>query len=289
MKLRLDCIPCLVRQTLKAARLAIDEEEVQERILREALKRLENLEWKGSPAKIARKLNVEEIIEMLTGVNDPYKELKRKSNDEALSLMGYVKELIAKSEDPLFTALKLSIAGNVIDFAALDKFDLRETIEKVLKQELAINYYDEFKKDLMKANTLLFFDDNAGEIVFDKIFIEEMIKARDRPFNKITFVVKGGPRVNDATIEDAYYVGIDKLPNVVIKTVSSGRAETGPEMDSPEVLSWIESHDLVISKGQGNFEDLNEVGGIYFALMVKCPVVAKDLGVKVGDVILWRS
>jgi uncharacterized protein with ATP-grasp and redox domains len=289
MKLRLDCIVCIARQALRAARLATDDPRVQEEVLRRVMRRLTEMGWVGTPPQLVRASGVAELIEELTGVDDPYRDLKRASNDEALAIVDEVKSLIARHEDPLRAAVKVAIAGNIIDFAALDTYDLRATIEKVMKQKPAIDDYSRLREEVLSAETLLYFADNAGEIVFDKLLIEEMIRARGRPFKRISFVVKGGPIINDATIEDALYVGLDKLPNIEFRKVSSGKPGTGPERSSPEVLSWIRSHDLVIAKGQGNYEDLSSVEGVYFLLMAKCPVVAEDLGVKVGDIVIKRG
>jgi len=247
------------------------------------------MEWVGTPPQLVRESRIAELIEELTGVDDPYKELKRVSNDEALAMMDEVKSLIASHEDPLRAAVKVAIAGNIIDFAAIETYNLRATIEKVMKQEPAIDNYSRLREEVLSAETLLYFADNAGEIVFDKLLIEEMIRVRGKPFKRISFVVKGGPIINDATIEDALYVGLDKLPNIEFRKVSSGKPGTGPEYSSLEVLSWIRNHDLVISKGQGNYEDLSDIKGVYFLLMAKCLVVAKDIGVKVGDIVIKRG
>ncbi len=289
MKLRLDCIVCIAKQAVKAARLATRNEEIHEKVLREVMRRLTEMEWRGTPPQLVRASGISKLILDLTGVEDPYAELKRLSNDEALSMIDEVKSLIRSSRDPLRTAVKVAIAGNIIDFAAVETYDLRGTIRRVLKQEPAIDDYQQLREDVMTADTLLYFADNAGEIVFDKLLIEEMIRVRGRPFKRVSFVVKGGPIVNDATVEDARYVGIDKLPNTELRTVSGGMPGTGPDRLSPEVLSWIKSHDLIIAKGQGNYEDLSEAAGIYFLLMAKCPVVAGDVGVEVGDIVILYS
>ncbi len=289
MKLRLDCVACIVRQALKAARLATSDERLQEIVMRRVMERLLSVEWAGTPPQLVRASGVVSVIREVTGVNDPYAELKRKSNDEALSIMDEAKRIIRESSDPLRVAVKLAIAGNIIDFAALDTYDLRSTINKVLRQEPAIDDYPMLRDDALKASSLLFFADNAGEIVFDKLLIEEMINVRGKPFDKITFVVKGGPIVNDATIKDALYVGLDELPNIEFKTISNGESGTGPERLSSEVLEWIREHDLVISKGQGNYEDLSETTGVYFLLLAKCPVVASDIGVRVGDIVIMKK
>jgi len=289
MKLRLDCVVCIAKQALKAARLATNDPRIQEEVLRRVMLRLTEMEWVGTPPQLVRASRVAELIEELTGVDDPYKDLKRASNDEALAMVDEVKALIASYDDPLRAAVKVAIAGNIIDFAAVETYDLKATIGKVMRQKPAIDDYDRLRGEVLGAETLLYFADNAGEVVFDKLLIEEMIRVRGKPFRRVAFVVKGGPIINDATIEDALYVGLDKIPNIEFRKVSSGKPGTGPERSSPEVLSWIRSHDLVISKGQGNYEDLSDVGGVYFLLMAKCPVVAEDIGVKVGDIIIKRG
>lgn len=289
MKLRLDCVVCIAKQALKAARLATNDPKVQEEVLRRVMRRLTEMEWVGTPPQLVRASRVAELIEELTGVSDPYRELKKASNDEALAMVGEVRALIASHNDPLRAAVKVAIAGNIIDFAAVETYDLKATIERVMRQEPAIDDYSRLREEVLSAETLLYFADNAGEIVFDKLLIEEMIRVRGKPFRRISFVVKGGPIINDATIEDALYVGLDKLPNIEFRKVSSGKPGTGPERSSPEVLSWIRNHDLVISKGQGNYEDLSDVEGVYFLLMAKCPVVAEDIGVKVGDIVIKRG
>jgi len=289
MKLRLDCVVCIAKQALEALKLATNDPKVQEEVLRRVMHRLIEMAWVGTPPQLVRASRVAELIEKLTGVDDPYKDVKRASNDEAMAMVDEVKSLIASHEDPLRAAIKVAIAGNIIDFVAVETYDLRATIEKVLKQKPAIDDYSRLRKEVLGAKTLLYFADNAGEIVFDKLLIEEMIRVRGKPFKKISFVVKGGPVFNDATIEDALYVGLDELPNIELKKVSSGKPDTGPELSSPEVLSWIRNNDLVISKGQGNYEDLSDVEGVYFLLIAKCPVVAEDVGVRVGDIVIKQG
>ncbi len=289
MKLRLNCVICIAKQALEAARLATNDPKVQEEVLRSVLRRLTKMEWVGTPLQLVRASRVTELIEKLTGIDDPYKDLKRASNDEALTIADEVKSLIASHEDSLRAAVKVAIAGNIIDFVSVKAYDLRATIVKLLKQKPAIDDYSRLREEVLNAETLLYFADNAGEIVFDKLLIEEMIRVRRKPFRKISFVVKGGPTINDATIEDALYVGLDKLPNIEFRRVSSGKPGTGPELSSSEVLSWIRNHDLVISKGQGNYEDLSDVKGVYFLLIAKCPVVAEDIGVRVGDIVIKRG
>jgi hypothetical protein len=161
---------------------------------------------------------------------------------------------------------------------------LEKAIKEVLKKKFAIDDYEKLKEVLKDAETLLFFTDNAGEIGLDKLLVETFLKANR--FEKISFVVKGGPIINDATLGDAIYMGLCDLPNVGFLKMSNGEVGTGPERNSRAVKRWIRKHDLVISKGQGNYEGLSENDGLFFLLMAKCPVIASDLGVEVGDIIL---
>ncbi|HDD26640.1 MAG TPA: DUF89 family protein, partial [Acidilobales archaeon] len=170
----LECVPCMVKQALKAASYVTDDIKVREKVLREVMKRLLEISWEGTPPQLAHRLGVVSIIKSITGNEDPYKEAKKRCNDVALSLYPAMKEMIRFSDEPLRTATLLSIAANVMDLAAYDSFDLEETVSKVLKQGFTINDYELFKKKVVEADTLLFFADNAGEIVFDKLLIETM-------------------------------------------------------------------------------------------------------------------
>jgi len=282
MKLNLDCIPCFQRQALQAVRFISDDEKLHQRVLREVAKKLLESNWDLTPPELAHQ--VHSIVKRITKENDPYKEVKRESNDLVLKIYPELKETVKKSRDPLRTAVRLAIAGNIIDFAVLQEFNLKETIREVLKKKFIIDDYKKLKEKLKDAEKLLFFVDNAGEIGLDKLLVETFLEAKK--LEKIDFVVKGGPIINDATLEDAVYMGLDGLPNSEFLTISNGEVGTGPARSSQTVKRWIKEHDLVISKGQGNYEGLSEHNGLFFMLMVKCPIIASDLGVEVGDIIL---
>jgi uncharacterized protein with ATP-grasp and redox domains len=282
VKLNLDCIPCFQRQALQAVRFISDDEKLQERVLREVAKKLLASDWDSTPPELAHQ--VHSIVRRITNEEDPYKKVKRESNDLVLKLYPELKETVRKSRDPLRTAVRLAIAGNIIDFGVPQKFNLEETIREVLKKGFAIDDYEKFKEKQKDAKTLLFFVDNAGEIGLDKLLVETILEMKK--LEKIVFVVKGGPIINDATIEDAVYVGLDRLPNSEFLTISNGDAGTGPARSSQMVRKWIREHDLVISKGQGNYEGLSEHKRLFFMLMAKCPIIASDINVNVGDIIL---
>jgi len=282
MKLNLDCIPCFQRQALQAVRFISDDEKLHERVLREVAKKLLESNWDSTPPELAHQ--VHSIVKRITNENDPYKEVKKESNDLVLKIYPELKQKVKKSRDPLRTAVRLAIAGNIIDFGVPQEFNLEETIREVLKKKFAIDDYKKLKEKLKDAETLLFFVDNAGEIGLDKLLVETFLEAKK--LEKIDFVVKGGPIINDATLEDAVYMGLDRLPNSEFLAISNGEVGTGPARSSQTVKRWIREHDLVISKGQGNYEGLSEHNGLFFMLMVKCPIIASDLGVEVGDIIL---
>lgn len=282
MKINLDCIPCFLRQALDAVRFVSDDERVQELVLREVTKKLLELEWDSAPPKMSHEIH--KVVRRITKDEDPYRAARRESNDLVSRLYPELKERVEKSEGRLRTAVRLAIAGNVIDLAPSHKYNLEKAIEEVLEKKFAVDDFGTLEGKLKDAKTLLFFADNAGEVGFDRLLIETML--REKNFERISFVVKGGPLINDATLKDAFYMGLDELPNVEFPTVSNGDPGTGPERSSPEVKRWIEEHDLVISKGQANYEALSEFSGVFFMLMVKCPIVAFDLNVDVKDIVL---
>jgi len=199
MKLNLDCIPCFQRQALQAVRFISDDEKLHERVLREVAKKLLESNWDSTPPELAHQ--VHSIVKRITKEIDPYKEVKKESNDLVLKMYPELKEKVNKSRDPLRTAIRLAIAGNIIDFGVVQEFNLEETIREVLKKKFAIDDYEQLKETLKNAETLLFFVDNAGEIGLDKLLVETFLEAKK--LEKIDFVVKGGPIINDATLEDA--------------------------------------------------------------------------------------
>ena len=284
MKIKPDCLPCILRMALQTARLSGQDERGQKTILEKTIDLLDKITWNETPPEIAYRLH--RIIRRLTGIQDPFKELKIKSTETALRLYPVMMKAVEESEDKLEAAVRISVAGNIIDFAAHDSPDLESTIREVFKKEFKINDYELFREKVLKSESLLFFLDNAGETVTDRILIETMLSVRRKPFEKITLVAKGGPIINDATVEDTLMAGLKNLPNAVFKTVSNGEEGTGPRPRDPEIDKWIEGHDLVISKGQGNYEVLNQKRGLFFILIAKCRPIAEALKVKIGDIII---
>lgn len=278
MKAYLDCYPCFFIQALKTARLVTSDEKVILRILKEVSLYLSQVSFDVTPSEIG--LGVYRIISRITGVKDPYKEVKERCIRQALALYPELKKLIGNSEDRLMTAVRMAIAGNVIDFGTSSPFDLSRDLEAILSQDLALNHFDDFRSTLEKADTILYIADNAGETVFDRLLIEEISQP-------VIYAVREKPIINDATLEDAVLSGLDK----VAKIISSGCDSPGNILKfcSSEFLRVYHSAELIISKGQGNYEALSdEKRPVFFLLKAKCPVVARDLGLEEGSIILLK-
>ena len=275
MKTYLDCIPCFFKQALSAARETGADEVQQKKILDEISLAIPEISYSLSPPYMSR--IVYGTISKITGVADPFKKEKIKSNKLVLKLYPQLKERIKKAKEPLKEAIKLAILGNTIDFGAPLAFDL----EKELKTDnnFPIFDYEEFKNSLKKNNEILYLGDNCGETVFDRLLIEEM------NHKKIIYVVRSAPIINDATVEDAEFCGLNKIARVI--SSGSDVAGTPLEICSQEFLSLFNNASFIISKGQGNFETLSdEKGPIFFLFKAKCPIVARELNCNIGDMIL---
>ena len=279
MKTYLDCFPCFLRQALEAARMAGADEERQRLILDRTMALLQDASLESKPPEIGDR--VHRIVRQLTGDDDPYAAVKAESTREALRLYPRLKALVAEEGDRLERAIRIAIAGNVIDFATGADFDIEEGLERILHQPFAINDIAAFRKALSEARSVLYLGDNAGETVFDRVLIE----ALDVP---VIYAVKGGPIINDATVDDALAAGLDEVAEVV----STGSDAPGTILSrcSAEFRALYERAELVIAKGQANYETLSGEGGrLFFLLKVKCPVIARDIGAPVGSIVLKRG
>ena len=279
MKTYLDCIPCFFRQALMASRIVGADEKTQKEILNRVSKLISDLSLENTPPEIGKV--VYQIVNGLTGNGDPFEKFKKESNKLALKLYPGLKRKISGFEDRILAAMKLAAAGNIIDPASSVSFDINrevEELEKCFEKDFAVFDYLKFKQALKNAEYILYLGDNAGEIVFDRILIEELGK-------KVIYAVREKPIINDVLINDAYDCGIDK----VAKVISSGSDAPGTVLSicSPEFLRIYNRAPLIISKGQGNFEALSEERKpIFFLLKAKCNVIAKDIGCDINDMIL---
>ncbi len=279
MKSYLDCYPCFFTQAIRTSRMITSDDKKIWQILNEVSLSLPDVPFGATPPEIGRE--VYRIISKRTGIKDPYRKIKEKCTRQALSLYPELKKLINSSEDRLMTAVRISIAGNIIDFGANFDFDLKKDIGTILSQDFSINHYREFCEALDKARKILYLADNAGETVFDRLLIEEINKP-------VIYVVRAHPIINDATREDALLAGIDKVAEIV----SSGCDAPGNILKfcSDEFLKVYRSADLIISKGQGNYEGLSDENRpIFFLLKAKCHVIAHDIGIDEGSIVLMKA
>ena len=283
MRTHFDCVPCFVRQVLDSVKMTTDDEQIHEKVLREALHLASKMDFHQSPPAMAQKIH--RFIRELTGVQDPYLQVKDRFNKFALKMYPDMKERIETSADPLETAVRLAIAGNIIDLgvkSGLAESQVERTIAGSLTESLDMEALEEFKNATAQAKDILYLGDNAGEIVFDRLLIEQL------PCENITFVVKAGPIINDATMQDAEMTGLTDTVSVIDN--GSDAPGTILESCSEDFRSRFSGADLVIAKGQGNYETLSDADkNIFFVLKAKCPVIAQHLGCEIGCLVLTKN
>mgnify|MGYP000973124890 CR=1 FL=1 len=226
---------------------------------------------------------------------DPYKEEKRRQNEQVAALMPAVRKCVEAAEDSLLAAIKVSVAGNIIDLTADKAYDIEEQIEKSLDLPLEVDDYSEFADALKHAETMLFVADNAGEIVLDRLLIEQIHAFREEkgllPIS-VVVVVRSTPILNDAMMEDAAFAEMDGVARVV----GSGSAYFGLLLDkvSGEIQKLVRDSDIVLAKGQANFESMIENGDLYggkayLLLMVKCRHVSERLNADMHGMALVKA
>jgi len=227
---------------------------------------------------------IHKLIRELSGHNDPYKKIKDRFNNFALKLYPDLKQRIQSSSNPMDTAVRIAVAGNIIDFgvnAKIDQSIVFDTIEQALSAQVFGNI-EVLCDSIDSAENILYLGDNCGEIVFDRLLIEQL------PVDKVTFVVRGGPIINDATMADARETGMTELVNVIDN--GSNIPGTVLEKCSKEFRECFAHSDLIIAKGQGNYETLSSCEkNIFFLLKAKCPVISGHMGCEQGSFIVKRS
>lgn len=279
MRTYLDCYSCFLRQALSAARRAGADEHQQRLILQRTCAELQALPETATPPQMAERIH--RLVRTEVDHPDPYLAAKQEATRAALERYPVLREHVRTAEEPLDVAIRISIAGNIIDFGIFETYDLDATVDRVLAQPFAIDDRPRLHAALADAREVLFLADNAGETVFDRVLIE----ALDRP---VCYVVKGSPVINDATREDAQAAGIDAIAEVIDN--GSDAVGTLVASCSPAFRARLAAADLVIAKGQANYESLSSgpphcTAPIFFLLQAKCSVIAADLGVATGSII----
>jgi hypothetical protein len=279
---RLECIPCLARQAREAVEAATPDASAREAVLRQALELLACLDWQLSPPALAHQ--VHRLIRDLTHNPDPYTAIKERLNHRAEQIYPVWHRRFRERFSPLEAAVRLAIVGNLLDVGAKTQLNddaVQAAFEDALTAPL-LGSIAEFSEAIRSARHILYLADNAGEIVFDRDLLAQL------PIGNFTVVVRGAPVLNDATMVDAERAGIDELGEVI--TNGSDAPGTLLETCSPEFRARFELADLIIAKGQGNYESLIGIDQhIFFLLKVKCAVLAESLQCPCGSLVLRQQ
>ncbi|MCX5809803.1 MAG: ARMT1-like domain-containing protein [Proteobacteria bacterium] len=282
MKTSIDCIPCFIRQTIEATRYVSADTSVHEGVLRKILRALAGIDLDQSPPVAVQWIH--RRIRELTGKHDPYRQAKDRFNRLALELLPELKAKVRSSPDPLKTSVRLAITGNVVDLGAksgLTEDEVRLIIAQTLSEPFHIDI-ESLRGEIDRASSILYLADNAGEIFFDRLLIEEL------PVERVTLAVRGGPVINDATMDDANAAGLHEI----VRVIDNGSDAPGTILSdcNPEFRRCFKDADLIIAKGQGNYETLSdEQANIFFLFRIKCVVVASLTGLEQGTNMLIRA
>jgi len=281
LRISADCIPCVLRQCVEAAAMVSDDPELVFRVAREVAAVLSKYTQDATPAHISEAGHG--LAKQIVACDDPYRAVKDRYNAAALEMLPRLREIVAGSEDRLRAAAGIAVAGNVIDFALAQAIDVDAALAQVLEEGFAVDDWPAFQAALARARNLLYLGDNAGEVVFDRILLEQL--RREYPTLDISYVVKPVPILNDATEVDARAAGIHEICPIV----TTGQPTVGFifETAHAEFRARLEAADLIIAKGQANYESLDELHfPTLFILKAKCPTVAASLGVRPGQLML---
>jgi len=285
MKVLPECYVCAMRQALSACRLASDDVDFHHRAMWAAADHLARSASRDiTPPEAGEGLY--RMIREMSGNPDPFEDQKRKQNDAVMEIVPWLRDTVAAADDPLLMAVRLAIAGNVVDPGAQASFDLEKSVLEATHGESDLEHYPAFASALDRAGDVLLVADNCGEIVFDRVLIETMLESREGL--AVTVAVRAGPIINDVTEKEARDVGIDGLARII----SSGSEMPGTvlERTTAEFREAFEGADLVISKGQGNWETLEDCEReAFFMFQAKCPAVAAMNSCSEGSLLLLRG
>lgn len=276
MRIQEKCIPCIVNQAIRVADMVGLKEK--DDLLKKVFAYLSTIDFKGSSTPELTG-EIFSLLKKETGNDDPYRETRARYNEMLLGQVPGLEREINESGNPFLESIKYAIIGNVIDFNpihGLSPGDIEPYFKKLKGEPLEIDDSAHLSRDVCKADTLLYLGDNCGEICLDKILVKKIKELN--PGCRIFFAVRGEAVVNDSVEEDAYRVGIDAYASIV----SNGDSSLGTVLHrtSEEFQEIYRNADVVIAKGQANYECLSEEKKkIYFLLMTKCKVIAEDIGV----------
>ncbi len=276
---QLACIPCFARQAAEAVAACVADPARREALLRQLLNEIAAADWHGSPPVMGQRIH--RCIRAALGERDPYREMKKRMNRMAAQLLPAMRAALARQSDPREAVVRLAIGGNLLDAGAKTSVapeDLPRYLDTIWTQTF-IGSAQALYHAADQAHCILYLTDNAGEIYFDRVLIESL------PTEKITVFVRGAPVINDATLEDADQAGLSSI----VPVFDNGSDAPGTILAdcSEEFRQWFERADMIIAKGQGNYETLSDCAKpIWFLLTVKCPVITGHIGEPVGSLVL---
>jgi damage-control phosphatase, subfamily I len=279
MKSQLDCIPCFTRQALDAVSLVVEDPDQREILLRRLLQEISKATWQESPPAMGQRIH--RIIRKELACPDPYAAIKTQMNEMAARLVPAMRERIEHHANPREAAVRVAIGGNLLDTGSQSQISADELpahLETIWHEPLH-GSLDGFFSAVEEARSILYLADNAGEIVFDRLLLEHL------PTDKVTLVVRGAPVLNDVTRADADTAGIPEL----VPVIDNGSDAPGTILEdcSAEFRKRFDEADLIIAKGQGNFETLSDIDKpIFFLFTVKCPLVAEHVQEPVGGLVV---
>lgn len=282
MDTAMSCVSCLTRQMTESVEMSGLDAAGQEKLVRRLLQYIAEANWNVVPVIISQQ--IQRMIRAEAGDRDPYQDLKDRMNTMALQLLPTLEEVVRRHANPREAAVRAAIAGNLLDAGSKSRLtpeELPARMRDIWNMPL-VGPVDAIFQAAQEAKCILYIADNAGEIVFDRLLLEAL------PTEKVTVVVRGMPVLNDATLVDAEVAGIPEL----VPVMSNGSDAPGTVMEqcSTDFRLWFHRADLIIAKGQGNFETLCDMAKKGFCLFtVKCPAIAARAHAAVGDMVIWPT
>lgn len=284
MKLQEACIACILNQARRVASIIEADPQKSQSIESLALTFSKNFSFSQTPPEVATPLY--EAIAALMKTTDLYQEAKAKATKEAMAMLPDLKVMIDKAPNRFIAAAKMAVAGNVIDLATEHEYDLTEDVKAVLDAEFGIDDLEKLHQELKSASTLLYLADNAGEHLFDALFLEHLHDSL--PELKIVYMTREQAIINDVTVEEAEASGLGRWAQII----KSGCTTPGFIYDNAtkKAQEVFDDSDVVIAKGMGNFETMTERSqrSVYHLFKVKCSVVSTYVGFEQGSYIAMQ-
>ena len=285
MKIHPDCRPCILKQMEITALAAGADDEALREVAHMVSAELDRT-WNDHLSPPAISTPLYHLTGRMCGVEDPFLAMKVKYTREALKLLPELENLVYKASDSFDAAVRVSIAGNIIDFGTGihgGAFDMEETLVEFLEKPFFKDDIPEMKQRVSEVRTVLYLGDNAGETVFDRPLLKMLAGT------KVDYAAKEGAIINDATVSDAALAGV----HLHARLMSNGSSAPGTILEecSPEFREIFDVADMIIAKGQANFETLTELprdGRVFMLFTVKCPVAAQHLGASMGDMVVMK-